>query len=108
MFSLIVPITIARKKSVEPFAFIGIFEVFDYLTFPITTSKAHAIGGSVVALLWECLVEIVEVSKIPVLSYFAFSYFMMCILNYALCFIGICFRYYSVSFRLQNYDIFLI
>ena len=82
----------AHKKSVEPIAFIGIFEVFDYLTFPITTSKAHAIGGSVVALLRECQFEVVEVSKIPVLSYFAFSYSMMCILIYALCFIGICVR----------------
>ncbi len=55
------------KKAWHFFAFIGIFEVFDYLTFPITTSKAHAFnGGSAVASLWECLFESVEVSKIPV------------------------------------------
>ena len=82
----------AHKKSVEPFAFIGIFEVFDYPVFPNYNVKAHAIGGSVVALLLETPFESVEVSKIPVLSYFAFSYSMMCILIYALCFIGNIFR----------------
>ena len=30
------------KKAWHFFAFIGTFEVLDYLTFPITTSKAHA------------------------------------------------------------------
>lgn len=34
--------TNAHKKSMALFAFIGIIEVFDYLTFSTTTSKAHA------------------------------------------------------------------
>ena len=39
----------AHKKSVEPFAFIGVYEVFDYLPNPITTYKPTPDSGSVVA-----------------------------------------------------------
>ena len=42
--------------------------------------------------------QVVEVFRVTRLSYFAFSYSMMCILNYALCFIGRCFCEYSVDY----------
>jgi len=58
-----------QKKAWHSFVFIGFLEVFDYLTFPTTTSKAHAFhGGSAVALLWECQIESVEVSRNPELA----------------------------------------
>ena len=66
------------------------FEVFDYLPIPITTYKPTRNAGAPSHSL-ELVFEVVEVSKYQI-SYFAFSYSMMCILNYALCFIGICIR----------------
>ena len=51
--------------------------------------------------------ESVQVPKVPVLSYFAFSYSMMCILIYALCFIGKMFRYYSLEFDCKITTFFL-
>ena len=54
MIFLFRAISLHTKKAWHFFAFIGIFEVFDYLFLPITTSKAHACsGGRAVALLWE-------------------------------------------------------
>lgn len=45
----VVPVKNAHKKSVEPFAFIGVYEVFDYLPNPITTYKPTPNSGSAVA-----------------------------------------------------------
>lgn len=63
------------KKAWHFFAFIGTFEVLDNLIYPITTSKAHAIGGSVVALLWVDSFESVQVSKAPVYKLLHFFLF---------------------------------
>ena len=78
------------KRAWNLLVFIGTFEVLDYLHHPITTYKAHAIGGSAVA----CPGGDLKVSKFQKyqISHFAFSYSMMCILIYALCFIGIFFN----------------
>ena len=76
----------AHEKSVEPFAFIGCSEVLDYLNLPITTYKPTLTAGAPSLHSGRLL----KVSKFQnnQISYFAFSYSMMCILNYALCFIG--------------------
>jgi hypothetical protein len=52
------------KKAWNFFAFIGAFEVFDYLNTPITTYKPTPIGGSAVAIFWS-VIEVVEVPKAP-------------------------------------------
>ena len=78
----------AHKKSVEPFAFIGYSEVLDYLFIPITTYKPTPISGSAVAKIWDETTEKCPSFQNNQISYFAFFYSMMCILNYALCFIG--------------------
>ena len=68
-----------QKKAWHFFAFIGFLEVLDYLYLPITTSKAHAFyGGSAVALLCEIFWKCPSFKKSRI-SYFAFSYSMMCI-----------------------------
>lgn len=81
----------AHKKSVEPLVFIGCFAVLDNLPFPITTYKPTLNSGSAVALFWEWGLKVSKFQNIQI-SYFAFSYSMMCILNYAICFIGSYFR----------------
>ena len=74
------------KRAWNFLVFIGIFEVFDYLSTQLQrTSPRKRVKA---AALPRVEFEVVEVSKIPEFSYFAFSYSMMCILIYALCFIG--------------------
>ena len=43
----------AHKKSVAFFAFIGCFEVLDYLNLPITTYKPTPFDGCSAASFWE-------------------------------------------------------
>lgn len=50
LFARPYPVRNVHKKSVAHFAFIGIFEVLDYLILPNYNAKAHAKGGSVAAL----------------------------------------------------------
>ena len=58
----------------ELFAFIGTFEVFDYLQFPITTSKAHASRRERRCFTLGIVFEVVEVSEQPdkLLRFFLF------------------------------------
>lgn len=51
------------KKAWHFFAFIGCFEVFDYLYLPITTSKAHALRRERRCLTLGRLTESVQVSE---------------------------------------------
>ena len=75
------------KRAWNLLVFIGCFAVLDNLPFPITTYKPTLNSGSAVALFWEWGLKVSKFQNIQI-SYFAFSYSMMCILNYALCFIG--------------------
>ena len=78
------------KRAWHLLVFIGYSEVLDYLYHLITTLQVHAIGGRSVA----CPGGILKVSKFQnnQISHYAFPYSMMCILNYALYFIGKCIR----------------
>ena len=62
------------KKAWHFFAFIGCSEVFDYLQFPITTSKAHASWRERRCFTLGIVFEIVEVSEQPdkLLRFFLF------------------------------------
>ena len=62
------------KKAWYFFAFIGCSEVFDYLQFPITTSKAHASWRERRCFILGIVFEIVEVSEQPdkLLRFFLF------------------------------------
>ena len=53
------------KKAWHFFAFIGVFEVFDYLFLPITTSKAHASRRERRRFTLRGIFESVEVPKTP-------------------------------------------
>ncbi|MCR5039791.1 MAG: hypothetical protein K6A94_10705 [Bacteroidales bacterium] len=53
------------KKAWHLFAFIGTFEVLDYLILPITTSKAHAYWRERRCFTQGELSESVQVSKVP-------------------------------------------
>ena len=79
----------AHKKSVVPFAFIGIPRSSTTYTYPIITSNStlEARLGRFYLGTYSRVVEVREYQ----ISYFAFSYSMMCISFYALCFIGSCF-----------------
>ena len=70
---------IHTKKAWHFFAFIGCSEVFDYLQFPITTSKAHALRRE--RRCFALGIVFLKLSKFQnnQISYFAFSYSMMCI-----------------------------
>jgi len=67
------------KKAWHFFAFIGCFEVFDYLYLPITTSKAHAIRRERRRFTLGDSLKVSKFQSIQCTSYFAFSYSMVCI-----------------------------
>ena len=67
------------KKAWHFFAFIGCFEVFDYLYLPITTSKAHAMRRERRRLTLGDNLKVSKFQSIQCTSYFAFSYSMVCI-----------------------------
>ena len=67
------------KKAWHFFAFIGCFEVFDYLYLPITTSKAHAMRRERRRLTLGDNLKVSKFQSIQCSSYFAFSYSMVCI-----------------------------
>ena len=72
----------AHKKSVALRRLHWILEVLDYLTFPITTSKAHAFWRErrCFTLGMFCL-KVSKFQRIQCISYFAFSYSMVCIIK---------------------------
>lgn len=84
------PLKYTHKKSVALLVFIGTFEVLDYLLSPITTYKSTPKRESC-RLSLEIILKVSKFQKYQI-NYFAFSYSMMCILIYALCFIGNMFR----------------
>ena len=53
----------AHKKSVEPFAFFGYLEVFDYLDYPIQRYKPTPLAGASLLLYWIVIIEVVEVPR---------------------------------------------
>ena len=71
-----------HKKSVALCRFHWILEVLDYLTFPITTSKAHACWRErrCLTLGMSCL-KVSKFQGIQRISYFAFSYSVVCIIK---------------------------
>ena len=72
------PVT-RTKKAWHFFAFIGTFEVFDYLYLPITTSKAHAIRRERRRFTLGDSLKVSKFQRFQCISYFAFSYSMVCI-----------------------------
>ena len=72
------PVT-RTKKAWHFFAFIGTFEVFDYLYLPITTSKAHAIRRERRRFTLGDSLKVSKFQSIQCKSYFAFSFSMVCI-----------------------------
>ena len=77
----------AHKKSVEPF--VGIFEVLDNSILPIYNVLNLRKKREDRYILWNWFLKVSKSQDIHI-CYFAFFYSMMCILNYALCFIGSC------------------
>ena len=77
--------TNAHKKNVDLYVFIGSPEVLDYLFSPITTYKPTLESGSAVALVWGKFLKVSKFQENQI-SYFAFSYSMMCIKIYAVLF----------------------
>ena len=67
------------QKSVALFAFIGCSEVFDYLQFPITTSKAHACWRERRCFTPGIVFENVEVSEQPAYKLLRFFYSKVCV-----------------------------
>ena len=65
-------------KRAWPFVFIGTFEVLDYLLSPITTYESTPTRESR-RLRLEIILKVSKFQKYQ-MSYFAFSYSMMCIL----------------------------
>ena len=67
------------KKAWHFFAFIGTFEVFDYLNLPITTSKAHAGWRERRRFTLGDYLKVSKFQRFQCISYFAFIYSMVCI-----------------------------
>ena len=88
------------KKSVEPSSSSVLLRSWTTFTTQLQRIKPTLNSGSAVA----CLGGDLKVSKFQKyqISYFAFSYSMMCILNYALCFIGNSIRLYSVEINCKS------
>ena len=63
-----------QKKAWHYFAFIGCSEVFDYLPFPITTSKAHAFWRERRCFFLEMVLKVSKFqnNQIKLLRFFLF------------------------------------
>ena len=95
------------KKAWHFFAFIGCSEVFDYLQFPITTSKAHASRRERRCFTLGIVFEVVEVSEQPD-KLLRFSLFYD-VHNGIMRFFSLAtFFVITHYFRLQIYNFFLI
>ena len=70
----------AHKKSVALRRLHWIPEVLDYLNLPITTSKAHANWRERRCLTLGDYLKVSKFQEIQCISYFAFSYSMVCII----------------------------
>ena len=57
---------IHTRKAWNLYVFIGIFEVLDYLSYPITTSKAHAKTSGGVALLGKIFLKVSKFQRFQI------------------------------------------